>query len=45
MKEENCFLQMGCENSPCEVEGTLENEEHMMKSDAEDEHASLLTVT
>lgn len=26
---------MYCENSPCKVEGTLENEEHMMKSDAD----------
>lgn len=43
MKEEVCFLQMCCENSPYEVEGTLENEEHMMEPDAEDESASLLT--
>lgn len=35
MKEEICFPQMCCENSPCEVEGTLENEEHMMEPDAE----------
>lgn len=34
---------MCCENSPDEVEGTLENEEHMMEPDAEDESASLLT--
>lgn len=43
MKEKVCFLQMCCENSPYEVEGTLENEEHMMEPDAEDESASLLT--
>lgn len=35
--KEICFLQMCCENSPCKVEGTLENEEHMMKSDAVDD--------
>lgn len=43
--KEICFLQMCCEKSPCEVEGTLENEEHMTKPDAEDECAPLLTAT
>lgn len=35
---------MCCEGSLCEVEGTLENEEHMMESDAEDECASLIVT-
>lgn len=44
MKEEICFLQMCCEISSCEVQGILENEEHMMKLHIEDECASLLII-
>lgn len=43
--KETGFLQMCCENSPCEVEGALENKEHMMKPDADAERASSMTVT
>lgn len=39
-----CFLQMCCEISHCEVEETLENEEHMMKPDAEGNCALFLAV-
>lgn len=43
--KETGFLKTRCENSPCDVEATLENEEHMMGPGADDRRASLMTVT
>lgn len=40
-----CFLQMCCEKFPPVKWKEHENEEHMMKPDAEEERASSLTVT